>query len=115
MVLFSRSKIFFFGGQRQEKALTSTQYSNDQFILYHLEFFNELLKRTLLSPSLLSNGEEDVTYCLVGIQAVDVKAKKRKEKRGSRRLRHKKVIKAKNAQPIAQRLARSFTIGDAGI
>lgn len=44
MALFSKSKILLFGGVRQEKPLTSTQFSNDQLILYHLESFNELLK-----------------------------------------------------------------------
>jgi hypothetical protein len=58
MALFSKSKIFLYGGVRQEKPLTTTHYSNDQLILYHLESFNELLKRTwppaFIKPSPLS-------------------------------------------------------------
>jgi hypothetical protein len=130
MALFSKSKIFLYGGVRQEKPLTTTHYSHDQLILYHLESFNELLKRTVFSPRLavprralpLALADRTRTTAYARARTVDSKGKKKKKERSgsSRRdkssstaAKLKSIMKAKNAPP-SQRLARSYTIGDAG-
>lgn len=100
MALFSKSKIFLYGGVRQEKPLTTTHYSNDQLILYHLESFNELLK-------LDSKGKKK--------KSKERSGSSRRDKSSSTAAKLKSIMKAKNAPPTSQRLARSYTIGDVGI
>ncbi len=88
MVLHSKSKVFLFGGMRQDtRDKVTTVFSNDQLILYHLEKFNELLHTK----------------------------KRDKWKEIKARMGKKKIVKATNANTEGQRLMRSYSIGDAGM